>query len=544
MSEFSIAQTHQTAKPVVTPAGGLTLQRQCACGQHTTAGGECAECRKKRLSLQRKAVNHAEPTAVPPAVHEVPRSPGQRLDPATRAFMEPRFGHDFSNVRVHTDTRSAESARTVQAMAYTVGRDIVFGTGRYSPHTGQGQRLLAHELTHVVQQQHVAFPAVQPQGDKSSAYAEGFQEIPKVTSTLPEKKESMASVEVAPTYDSFEREADRIADQIISFGPLASPQLRRKQALISRQLDDQTTGKSSSTSLKQTPRGTLSYRDATELATCIRIMGTQNTEYCRQEVLGEKPQPRHIEITRTGGGGQTFISTDTLTFTAQMLNPPPGTTPPTHFNWMVDGISLNAGNGNPHSATNQARFSFRPNPTRRPTSGSRVPNDPIQYRIEAMASGGRGTFELVQDETDIIRQEYVDLRARSVPDRGDIVTPTVATFNTGNYTLIVDGGMDNALTNTETEFSALTPAGNAVPAISVSSGYRNPRRNVAVGSVSVNSRHVRGTALDLTVARANATLWDRLRQAGRNAGNTSICEVGPTQVPCNDPNVDHVHIQW
>jgi hypothetical protein len=161
-----------------------------------------------------------------------------------------------------------------------------------------------------------------------------------------------------------------------------------------------------------------------------------------------------------------------------------------------------------------------------------------------MASGGRGTFELVQDETDIIRQEYVDLRARSVPGRSDIVVPTVAIFNTGNYTLIVDGGLDNAFTNTETEFGALTPAGNAVPAISVSSGYRNPRRNVDVGSVSVNSPHVRGTALDLTVTGANATLWARLRRAGANAGNTSICEWGPTQLPCNDPAVEHVHSQW
>jgi hypothetical protein len=90
-------------------------------------------------------------TVVPPIVHEVLRSPGQPLDPTTRAFMEPRFGHDFSQVRVHTDGRAAESARAVNALAYTAGRAVVFATGRYAPFTARGQSLLTHELAHVVQ---------------------------------------------------------------------------------------------------------------------------------------------------------------------------------------------------------------------------------------------------------------------------------------------------------------------------------------------------------------------------------------------------------
>jgi hypothetical protein len=66
--------------------------------------------------------------------------------------MEPRFGHDFGEVRVHSDEKAAESARTLNALAYTVGRDVVFGTRQYAPETGTGRRLLAHELMHVVQQ--------------------------------------------------------------------------------------------------------------------------------------------------------------------------------------------------------------------------------------------------------------------------------------------------------------------------------------------------------------------------------------------------------
>jgi hypothetical protein len=96
------------------------------------------------------AESHATPA--PPAVNEVLESPGQRLDDGTRSFMEPRFAFDFSKVRVHTDGRAADSARTVGAVAYTIGRDMVFGAGQYAPQTGRGQRLIAHELAHVVQQ--------------------------------------------------------------------------------------------------------------------------------------------------------------------------------------------------------------------------------------------------------------------------------------------------------------------------------------------------------------------------------------------------------
>lgn len=90
----------------------------------------------------------------PPIIDEVLHIAGQPLDAMTRAYMEPRFGHDFSAVRVHTDSRAGESARAVNALAYTVGNHIAFDTGRYRPGTGDGRALLAHELTHVVQQAH------------------------------------------------------------------------------------------------------------------------------------------------------------------------------------------------------------------------------------------------------------------------------------------------------------------------------------------------------------------------------------------------------
>src|SRR5215831_2436421 len=96
-------QTQTKAAPTssLTPVNTGMLQRKCACGGSPGFAGACAECDKKRGSLQRSAVSNQLTGEVPSLVHDVPRSPGQPLDPVTRAFMESRFGHDFSQVRVH-----------------------------------------------------------------------------------------------------------------------------------------------------------------------------------------------------------------------------------------------------------------------------------------------------------------------------------------------------------------------------------------------------------------------------------------------------------
>ena len=143
-----------------TPAPSGLLQRQCACGNHGN-GGACSECSKKRRPLQRAVLDpsensHQSEGGVPPVVREVLRSSGAPLDARTRASMSQRFGHDFSGVRVHTDARAADSARAVNALAYTVGRDIAFARDHYRPDATSGRRLLAHELTHVVQQRAVS----------------------------------------------------------------------------------------------------------------------------------------------------------------------------------------------------------------------------------------------------------------------------------------------------------------------------------------------------------------------------------------------------
>lgn len=101
---------------------------------------------------QNQEASSSELLEAPPLVHEVLSSPGQPLDAKVRNFMESRFGYDFQSVRVHTDSRAAESAQSIEALAYTQGKNVVFGTGQYAPESFSGRELLAHELTHVVQQ--------------------------------------------------------------------------------------------------------------------------------------------------------------------------------------------------------------------------------------------------------------------------------------------------------------------------------------------------------------------------------------------------------
>ncbi len=128
------------------------IQRKCSCGGPIVSNGECSACNKKKGLIQRKATNQRESEVVPPIVHEVLRQPGRPLDAETRAFMEPRFGQDFSHVRVHTDGKARASAQSINAHAYTSGQNLVFNSGRYQPATEQGKSLIAHELAHSIQQ--------------------------------------------------------------------------------------------------------------------------------------------------------------------------------------------------------------------------------------------------------------------------------------------------------------------------------------------------------------------------------------------------------
>ena len=193
MSTAGSLQNTAAKSPPVSKAShaGLLLQRKCACGGSASLTGECEECNNKRLQKKlsigasndpleleadrvadqvlsapvHSAVSSVTPSiqrftgqstgiegAATPSVDHVLASSGKPLDATLQQDMGQRFGHDFSRVRVHTGTAAEQSARDVNAHAYTVGHNIAFGVGRFAPGTYEGRRLLAHELTHVVQQ--------------------------------------------------------------------------------------------------------------------------------------------------------------------------------------------------------------------------------------------------------------------------------------------------------------------------------------------------------------------------------------------------------
>jgi hypothetical protein len=136
------------------PDTPLRLQRKCGCGDGPAAVGSCRDCASPPVQLQRRAApeNSSMAATTASVVSDVVGSPGQTLDKNTRAFFEQRFKQDFGDVRVHSDDRAAKSAQSVNALAYTVGNHIVLGSGKYRPEAVDGKKLLAHELTHVVQQ--------------------------------------------------------------------------------------------------------------------------------------------------------------------------------------------------------------------------------------------------------------------------------------------------------------------------------------------------------------------------------------------------------
>ncbi len=149
--------------------------------QSNTVNRKCAEC-KDEEKLQPKARSGEDEENVlmksendeytgmeaPSIVHDViSNSEGKSLDQETRSFMEPRFGYDFSRVRIHDNSIAAKSAGSINALAFTSGNDVVFNSGQYNTNSDSGKRLLAHELTHVMQQsQSIVNPKIQLQRKK------------------------------------------------------------------------------------------------------------------------------------------------------------------------------------------------------------------------------------------------------------------------------------------------------------------------------------------------------------------------------------------
>lgn len=140
------------ADKVVTDRKAPGIQRKEA--EPLNIQKKCANCEeeKKVQKKEQAGSGDAPKNEAPAIVGEVLQSSGKKLDKDVRRYMEPRFGYSFENVKIHTDSKAAKSAEAIQAKAYTSGNNIVFATGKYNPHSQSGKRLIAHELTHVLQQ--------------------------------------------------------------------------------------------------------------------------------------------------------------------------------------------------------------------------------------------------------------------------------------------------------------------------------------------------------------------------------------------------------
>jgi hypothetical protein len=148
-------QVMSIPEPQAASSGTLPIQRTCSnCEEKELRRQPIKEEEENKELLQTREISgHSAETIsdLESSINAI-RGGGQPLPESVRAFFEPRFGHDFSQVRMHTDAKAAESARAINAQAYTIGKDVVFGPEQYISGTSKGNRLLAHELTHVVQQ--------------------------------------------------------------------------------------------------------------------------------------------------------------------------------------------------------------------------------------------------------------------------------------------------------------------------------------------------------------------------------------------------------
>ncbi|HEY0727092.1 MAG TPA: DUF4157 domain-containing protein [Pyrinomonadaceae bacterium] len=210
MADHTATQTGESSA-LVPPANSPVLQRKCDCGTHTIAEAKCETCKAQAATgvIQRAATSSA-PADVPPIVEDVLRSPGQPLDTSTRNSFEPRFGQDFSRVRVHADQRAADSAAAISAHAYTVGENVVVANRNYPADTYENRRLMAHELAHVVQQ-------------KSASVSTG----------------DTTAISIGRSDDASEVAADRVADSVMNDNRAGTSAAAHSQSnAIQRTVDD------------------------------------------------------------------------------------------------------------------------------------------------------------------------------------------------------------------------------------------------------------------------------------------------------------------
>ena len=254
-------EADQVAERVLEPDLALTVRAASTRRAQRCAGPglcQCDECKRKAKLMREQGIPVPSPThdreanalvaraatSAPEVggtldpeasrgIERVVSRNGETLDANTRAFMESRFGHDFARVRIHHDDAAAESAAAIRARAYTLGSDVVFAAGHYAPHTRDGLRLLAHELTHVVQQGYSA-PTVRRDTSPAPAPAPNAPSAMADAGALVEKDKK--------AFDALASKVGQPAGRVLSHVPRGPEDLRAADVVTIQQVMDRSGG--------------------------------------------------------------------------------------------------------------------------------------------------------------------------------------------------------------------------------------------------------------------------------------------------------------
>jgi hypothetical protein len=447
------------------PMRSNLLERRCACGGKASFGGECDTCRRKRSSSTSSAIQpmlKVEPGADPvfdrQALEGGLRSPGQPLDAKTRDFMESRFARDFSGVetqssssatirtgladgaspgrleeeaeamservtqmpagarsgrwdfsrvRVHTDARAAASARAVNARAYTVGHDVVFGAGAYAPRSGRGVRLLAHELAHVVQQGGRARPGL------LQRFGFGDVRLAAACSDLQDK------IRATPAFKALAAGDVKLTEEIIiEVGKRSLTDRYHFLSKLKALFDTPTSPPATITAQTQTGTATAVKAEKTRLAKPAAAVNTR-----REEKASGDPKRTWVPIPGKFGGGTYYVdrtSPTNIVIKADIYLAPKGTGTAkdvASIKSMEDGIEKAASTG---GYTVDIRFVNSATPT-----AFKVDVDPSKWEVATNWSGGdpvgfahelHHMFAFELDRYDYI-ESHSENTSMEIPDR-------------------------------------------------------------------------------------------------------------------------------
>lgn len=410
--EHDAATVEEPRAPVV----ASPLQRMCPHGEDELQR-VCTECEAEQVeeeTLQRAAESRpggADASSALESRVSSLRGRGSPLSPAQRGFFEPRFGHDFSGVRLHTGAAASSAAGLARARAFTVGRDIVFGAGEHHPQTRSGQRLLAHELTHVVQQTPLVARR-KPLLQRQPMAAEEARSTPEPSADtpapVPEREEEPAGTELQseePARDRARVPGLLVEDESDGLGPgqmTKSAFMAETRAAACRSADAAFAGTENTT------------RGCPYIELALRFYERRSAERIEQDLLSYAPEAAGANSARDYIpliAERVRQSAETFVETGEVTGLPPGL--PSSLGALAGGASILAGllfkareggpRGSPDPRAVQARLG-----TGRPLAGS------VRSRMQAAFGRSFSDVQIHDDATASRLSDRFNARAFTV----------------------------------------------------------------------------------------------------------------------------------